>query len=69
MIGAEFRQYVDVTFPQLEDETICVVAVRPSEEPAYLVHKGKEQFYIRAGNATQPLSVSKATKYIQTHSD
>jgi hypothetical protein len=46
MIGAEFRQYVDVTFPRLDDETFCVVAVRPSGEPAYLVDKGKEQFYI-----------------------
>ncbi len=62
MIGAEFRQYVEVTFPELHDETICVMAIRPSGEPTYLVHKGKEQFYIRAGNATQPLLASNATK-------
>jgi membrane protein YdbS with pleckstrin-like domain len=67
MIGAEFRQYVDVTFPEIDEEVICLVTVRPSSEPAYLVHKGTEKFYIRAGNASQPLPVSKATKYIQSH--
>ena len=67
MIGAEFRQYVDVTFPNIDGETICLVTVRPSSEPVYMVHKGTEKFYIRAGNASQPLSMSKATKYIQSH--
>jgi predicted HTH transcriptional regulator len=67
MIGAEFRQYVDVTFPTVDAETICLVTVRPSREPVYMVHKGTEKFYIRAGNASQPLSMSKATKYIQSH--
>lgn len=67
MVGAEFRQYVDLTFPNVDGEMICVVTVRPAREPAYLVHKGSERFYIRAGNASQPLSVSKATNYIQGH--
>ena len=67
MIGVEYRQYVDLTFPLIEDQTICLIEVRPAGEPAYLRLKGDEQFYIRAGNATQPLPVSKATRYIQSH--
>ena len=67
MIGVEYRQYVDVSFPEIEDMIICMLYVRPSPDPAYLVFKGTEKFYIRAGNGTQPLSVSKATKYIQGH--
>jgi predicted HTH transcriptional regulator len=69
MIGVEFRQYIDVTFPDVRQETICMISVRPSPSPAYMVHKGEEKFYIRAGNATQALTVSKATKYIQGHFD
>ena len=65
MIGVEFRRYVDVTFPGVDNEIVCLVTVRPADEPAYLIHKGSERFFIRAGNATQPLSVSKATRYIQ----
>jgi predicted HTH transcriptional regulator len=67
MIGVEFRRYVDVGFPQIDGKTICVVTAQPSVHPAYLVHKGTEKFYIRTGNSSQPLSVSKAAQYIQTH--
>jgi hypothetical protein len=67
MIGVEFRQFVSVTFPVIEDEIICRLSVFPSDEPAYLQYKGDERFYIRAGNASQPLPVSKATNYIRSH--
>jgi membrane protein YdbS with pleckstrin-like domain len=67
MIGVEFRQFVTLTFPQIEELVICLIEVRPGDEPAYLRLKGDEQFYIRAGNATQPLPISKATRYIQSH--
>jgi hypothetical protein len=69
MIGVEFRQYIEVTFPEVEKKTICMISIRPSPSPAYMVHKGNEKFYIRAGNATQALTVSKATRYIQGHFD
>jgi membrane protein YdbS with pleckstrin-like domain len=67
MIGVEFRQHVNVSFPQIDDKTICLVEVRPAGEPAFLRLKGDEEFYIRAGNATQPLPVSKAARYIKAH--
>ncbi len=69
MIGVEYRQFVDVTFPELQEEVVCMLAIRPSQEPAFLLNKGSEQFYIRAGNASQPLTISKAARYIRTHFD
>jgi membrane protein YdbS with pleckstrin-like domain len=69
MIGVEYRQYVDLSFPLVDELTICLIVIRPAAEPAYLRLKGDEQFYIRAGNATQPLPVSKATRYIQSRFD
>jgi hypothetical protein len=69
MIGVEFRQFVTLTFPVLDDKIICRCAVAPGSEPAYLQYKGDERFYIRAGNASQPLPVSKATHYVQSHFD
>jgi len=65
MIGAEFRQFVQLSFPEIEEKTICLIAVQPSTGPVYFRYQDKEEFYIRAGNASQPLSVSKATAYIQ----
>jgi hypothetical protein len=64
MIGVEFRQNVEVAFPRVEDQFICVLRVRPSDQPVFLVNKGEESFYIRAGNASQPLSISQAARYI-----
>lgn len=65
MIGVEFRQYADVAFPVIDEKTICVLQVRPSPIPAYLQHKGSEKFFIRAGNASQSLTISQANRYIQ----
>jgi hypothetical protein len=65
MVGAEYRHYVDLTFPELEGKVVCVIAVQPSAQPAYMTFKGTEKFYIRTGNGSQSLSVRKATQYIQ----
>ena len=67
MIGAEYRQYVHLEFETIAEKTLCAARVQPTSAPAYLTFKGKEEFYIRTGNSTQPLTVSKATTYIQMH--
>ena len=65
MIGVEYRRFADVAFPEIEGKEVCAVSVRPSTWPAYLRAKGSEAFYVRAGNASQPLTVSQAARYIQ----
>jgi predicted HTH transcriptional regulator len=67
MIGLEYRHYIDLSFPEIADKTICRISVAPANRPAYLNYKGSETFYIRAGNGSQPLPVSKATLYINDH--
>ncbi len=67
MVGVEFRRFVDVNFAAVDGRTICVVSTRPSTQPVYLTHKGTEKFYIRTGNSSQPLSMSKAAQYIGEH--
>lgn len=66
MIGAEFRQFVELSFHEIEGQTVCLARVQPATTPIYATLKGKEEFYIRTGNSSQPLSVSKANRYIQT---
>jgi predicted HTH transcriptional regulator len=63
-IGVEFRRFVEVEFPVMEGRRVCLVRVQPASQPAYLNLKGREEFYIRAGNASQPLAMSKAANYI-----
>jgi len=66
MIGAEFRRFVQATFPQVNGITICLLAAQPADAPVYLHNKGEESFYIRAGNGSQPLPLSRAARYIQS---
>jgi membrane protein YdbS with pleckstrin-like domain len=65
MVGPEYRQYVEVVFPTVAGKEICVARANPAVEPVFLTHKGKESFYIRTGNTSQPLTVSKAARYIE----
>jgi len=65
MVGVEYRRFVDVAFPGIDGKEVCAVSVRSSTWPAYLRAKGSEAFYVRAGNASQPLTVSQAARYIQ----
>lgn len=65
MIGPEYRQYVTVSFHTIADKEICMLFAGPSADPVYLKDKGEERFYIRTGNSSQPLTVSKAVDYIQ----
>lgn len=69
MIGVENRHFLQMTFPKLNGKEICVVTVHPSDRPVYLTSKGNEKFYIRAGNGSQALSVSKAMTYMQSRFD
>ena len=69
MIGVEYRRFVDISFPELEGQQICVVTVRPSSQPAYLLCKGTEAFYIRVGNGSRALPTSKAINYVREHFD
>lgn len=67
MVGAEYRHYLTVEFETIRDKTVCRVLVLPSPQPVFVTHNNKEEFYIRTGNSSQPLTISQAINYIQTH--
>lgn len=65
MVGVEHRQFVGLTFPKVDEKTLCLVRVQPANRPVFLRYQSKEEFYIRAGNSSQALPISRATEYIQ----
>ncbi len=68
MIGAEFREYVSVIFETIEEKDVCLVDVLPSPKPVYMQANGDgEEFFIRTGNTTSTLSLSKTQSYIESH--
>ena len=66
MIGADLRQYVNLTYVREDESYCCIVSVAPSSNPAYLKTDDNEEFYIRTGNGTTSLKLSEANRYIQT---
>jgi len=68
MIGAEFRQFVKLSWSRIEDKECCVVNIFPSHKPVYLKNENNsEEFYIRTGNGTTSLKLSEANAYIESH--
>lgn len=67
LIGAEFREYVELSFETIEDKDVCLVTVVPSPKPVYVSQNGEEEFFIRTGNTTSPLSVRETHSYIESH--
>lgn len=66
-LGAEFSQFVHLSFPRHNGQTVCMVRAERCPQPVYLADGDKVEFYIRAGNTTQPLDVQAAQNYISMH--
>ena len=66
-LGAEFSQYVHVSFPEHDGCSVCVIKIDRTPRPVYLADKGSTDFYIRAGNTTRPLDVQATHEYISMH--
>lgn len=68
MIGVNFLNSIDVNFETIEEKDVCVISVKKGHKPAYLKNQdNKEEFFVRVGNSTQPLSMSEAEEYIKEH--
>jgi hypothetical protein len=65
--GLEARNRVAIGFAEFDGKEVCVVEVGVHDRPVYLRDAGEEFFFVRVGNGTRPLSISKATEYIETH--
>lgn len=63
-IGNYYLQYVQVSFHNLLGRDLCQVDVTPSDKPAYLSNKGKQDFIVRTGNNSRPFKISEAAQYI-----
>lgn len=67
MIGMKFRGYINIRIVEEFGKDVAIVDVEPSHKPAYLqVGEGKEEFFVRTGNSTQPYTMSEAEEYIKT---
>jgi len=66
-IGKKYHHYINTRFEAVNKKEICIIKISPSHEPVYLKADDKNEFFIRAGNSTQPLDVKEANEYITLH--
>ncbi len=65
-IGVDFAPYCNVRFSKAPDEKqVCVIEVKKSKEPVFLKFQGKEEFFIRRGNATKTLTAKEQHDYVR----
>ena len=64
-IGNYYLPYVEMIFHNLLGKDLCQVNIKSSPKPAFLNNGGKQDFYVRTGNASRPFSISEASEYIQ----
>lgn len=64
-LGEKFAsQKIEVRFDSLENKSICIIGVEPSDEP---IHVSEDEFYVRDGDGTKELSDRDADKYIKKY--
>ncbi len=54
--GRDCSPYLNVTFRVIDFKDICIVELTPSPRPIFIKEDNGDNFYIRAGNTSKPLS-------------
>ena len=62
---ANFDDYADIDNTDEDEVRVMVIKCEPSRTPVYLKDGNSECFYVRTGNATAELSISRANDYIK----
>ena len=66
-IGANHSTHIKVTFPVYNGIQICRIRVAKSGKPVFTRFEGKEDFFVRSGCSSQPLSREEQSAYEKEH--
>lgn len=66
-LGSSFEKYLKVTFPIIDDKTICKVQILKSGKPVFTTFEGNENFYVRIGNSSVPKNRAEQSEYEKLH--
>jgi hypothetical protein len=64
-LGESVSTFLTLTFHQLDGHDVCQATIEPSDHPVYVPEGQSSAFYLRVGNATRPLPVNEAVRYVQ----
>ena len=63
-LGRLVASHLTVTFHVIDGHDICQVTTEAGDRPVYAKDGNSDVFYLRAGPATQPLSVKETVTYV-----
>lgn len=66
-IGNEFSTHIKITFPNYSDTKICHIKIAKSSKPVFIKNESSEDFFIRSGCSSQPLSREQQSAYEKEH--
>jgi len=66
-IGGGYSSHIKITFPDYDEAKICQVKVAKSGKPVFTTFEGREDFFIRSGCSSQPLSREDQSIYEKEH--
>ncbi len=66
-LGASFEKYLKVSFPTIDEKTICKIQILKSGKPVFTTFEGKENFYVRIGNSSVPKNRTEQSEYERLH--
>lgn len=66
-IGVEYAPYIKIALPEIDGETICVLKVLKSSKPVFVSFEGQENFFVRTGCSSQPLTREEQSSYENNH--
>jgi hypothetical protein len=66
-IGKEFSSHIKINFPEYDKQKICHILVSQSSKPIFVKLEGKEDFFVRSGCSSQPLSREEQSAYEKEH--
>jgi ABC-type amino acid transport substrate-binding protein len=65
-MGRQSHKFISTQIQSIDGKDICKISITPGERPVFVKENGKEAFYIRAGAACVPLSLSESHEYIRS---
>lgn len=66
-IGAGSSSHIKISFPKFDDIEICQIKIAKSGKPIFTKFDGKEEFFVRIGGSSQPLSREDQSTYEKEH--
>ena len=66
-IGAGLISHIKISFPIVDDIQICRIKISKNSKPVFIKYEEREDFFVRTGCSSQPLSREEQSAYEKSH--